>query len=176
MSSVPSVVPSHLSVNIGVYWCPFSPKDESVRRRTWLTELSEILFQLSEIQRKIPDYSVHPQPDSSISPKEGTVLMPSFEPWYKGIVRDKRMRRLFMSGMLCGVIVTAAFTYVFAIPANNYYWQTEIWKRGGAAFTFDMKSGRSTGWKWMIEAPHDTPPKKPVIVPSSQTKARTEQL
>lgn len=86
------------------------------------------------------------------------------------------MRRLFMTGMLCGVIITAAFTYVFAIPANNYHWQTEIWKRGGGAFTFDMKSGRSTGWKWMIEPASNTPPKKPAVVPSSQTKVRTEQL
>ena len=39
--------------------------------------------------------------------------------------------------MLFGVMITAAVTYVFAIPANNYYWQMEIWKRGGAAWTFD---------------------------------------
>ena len=30
-------------------------------------------------------------------------------------------------------MLTAAFTYVFAIPANNYYWQMEIWNRGGAS-------------------------------------------
>jgi hypothetical protein len=77
--------------------------------------------------------------------------------------------------MLCGVMITAAFTYVFAIPANDYYWQSEIWKRGGGAFTMDMKSGH-TGWKWMVEPIPDTPPKKPVTVPSSQTKVSTEQL
>ncbi len=60
------------------------------------------------------------------------------------------MRRLFLSGMLSGVMLAAAFTYVFAIPANNYRWQTEIWERGGAAWTFDMKSGH-TGWKWLVE-------------------------
>jgi hypothetical protein len=39
----------------------------------------------------------------------------------------------------------------------------------------DMKSGH-TGWKWMVEPIPDTPPKKPAIVPSSQTKVSTEQL
>jgi hypothetical protein len=32
------------------------------------------------------------------------------------------------------------------------------------------------GWKWMVDPISDTPPKKPVIVPSSQTKVRIEQL
>ena len=40
------------------------------------------------------------------------------------------MMRLFLIGMLCGVMIAAAFTYVFAIPANNYYWQ---WRSGNAA-------------------------------------------
>lgn len=85
------------------------------------------------------------------------------------------MIRLFLIGTLFGVMITAAFTYMFAIPANNYYWQAEIWKRGGAAWTMDMKSGHR-GWKWMIEPIPDTPPKKPVIAPASQTKSRSEQL
>jgi len=90
--------------------------------------------------------------------------------------RNKKMIRLFLNGVLCGVVITAAFTYLFAIPANNYHWQTEIWNRGGGAFTMDMKSGR-TGWKWLIEPVPDTPPKKPAaIVPSSQTNVRTELL
>jgi hypothetical protein len=86
-----------------------------------------------------------------------------------------RRRRLFLIGMLCGVILTAAVTVVFAIPANNYHWKMEIWKRGGAAWTFDLKNG-NTGWKWMVEPIPDTPRQKPVILPSSQTKVRTEQL
>ena len=49
------------------------------------------------------------------------------------------MMRLFLIGMLCGVMITAAFTYVFAIPANSDYWRMEIWKRGGAAWTVDRK-------------------------------------
>ena len=84
------------------------------------------------------------------------------------------MRRIFMIGMLCGVIITTAITYVFAIPGNNNYWRSEIWKRGGAAWTAD-KNGH-VGWQWRIQPIPDTPPEKPVIVPSSQTKVRTEKL
>jgi len=85
------------------------------------------------------------------------------------------MMRLFLIGMLCGVIVTTAFTYIFAIPANNYHWQTEIWERGGAAWTFDMKSGRA-GWKWLVEPKAATPPQRPVSAPASEANVRTEQL
>jgi hypothetical protein len=84
------------------------------------------------------------------------------------------MKHLFMIGMLCGVIITAAVAYVFAIPANNTYWRMEIWKRGGAAWTYD-KTGH-LGWKWMVDPIPDAPRAKPVIVPSSQTKVRIEQL
>ena len=79
-----------------------------------------------------------------------------------------------MIGMLCGVIITAAVTYVFAIPANNYYWRTEIWKRGGAAWTFD-KDGHY-GWKWMVEPNAGTRPAKGAVVPPSEVSVRTEQL
>jgi hypothetical protein len=71
-------------------------------------------------------------------------------------------------------MITAAFTYVFAIPANSNYWRTEIWNRGGGAWTVD-KNGHF-GWKWIVEPISDTGPAKRVIVPSSQTKVRTEQL
>ena len=54
--------------------------------------------------------------------------------------------RVFLIGMLCGVMIMAAVTLVFAIPANNFHWQMEIWNRGGAAFTVD-KDGHP-GWKW----------------------------
>ena len=90
--------------------------------------------------------------------------------------RNKKMMRLFLNGVLCGVIITAAFTYLFAIPANSDHWRMEIYQRGGGAYTMDMKSGR-TGWKWLVEPIPDTPPKKPAtIVPSSQTNVRTERL
>ena len=85
------------------------------------------------------------------------------------------MMRLFLTGMLCGVMVAAAFTYVFAIPANNYYWQSEIWKRGGAVWTMDMKSGQ-TGWKWLVEPKAAIPRQKRASVPSSEVDVRTERL
>jgi len=84
------------------------------------------------------------------------------------------MIRLFLIGMLCGVMITAAVTYVFAIPANNYRWRMEIWKRGGAAWTSD-KNGHF-GWMWLVKPISDAPHQKRVVAPSSQTKVRTEQL
>jgi hypothetical protein len=89
--------------------------------------------------------------------------------------RNKKMRRLFLIGMLCGVMITAAVTYALAIPANDYRWRMEIWKRGGAAWTSD-KNGHF-GWTWIVEPISDTPHRaKRAIVPSSQTNTRTEQL
>ncbi len=77
------------------------------------------------------------------------------------------MMRVYLIGMLSGVMIATAFTYVFAIPANSDYWRMEIYKRGGAAWTFDMKSGRM-GWKWMVDPIPDTPssPKRAVLPPS----------
>jgi hypothetical protein len=100
--------------------------------------------------------------------------MPSFEPSYKGTVGKRKMIRIFLIGALCGVMITTAVTYVFAIPANSYHWQMEIWNRGGAAWTVD-KNGHS-GWKWLIEPISDAPKAKRVIMPPSQVKVRTEQL
>ena len=77
--------------------------------------------------------------------------------------------------MLSGVMLAAAFTYVFALPANSNHWRMEIYKRGGAAWTVD-KNGH-TGWRWMVDPIPDTPsPAKRAILPSSQTKVRTEKL
>jgi hypothetical protein len=84
------------------------------------------------------------------------------------------MIRLFLIGMLCGVIMAAAFTYVFAIPANSNYWRWEIWKRGGAAWTFD-KNGH-WDWKRMVEPISDTPHAKQPTAPSSQTRVSAEKL
>ena len=80
------------------------------------------------------------------------------------------MIRLFLIGTLFGVMITAAVTYVFAIPANSDYWRMEIWKRGGAAWTYD-KDGH-VGWRWMVEPIEDAPSKKPVIAPPSAVKVR----
>ena len=84
------------------------------------------------------------------------------------------MIRLFMIGMLCGVMITAAVTYVFAIPANSDYWRMEIFKRGGAAWTVD-RSGR-VGWRWMVDPMPDTPTKKRIIAPPSAVKVKSELL
>jgi hypothetical protein len=86
-----------------------------------------------------------------------------------------KMKHTFLIGMLCGVIITTAVTFVFAIPANNYHWRMEIWKRGGAAWTVD-KNGHF-GWKWMVEPISDAPPPaKRAVAPLPQTNVRTEQL
>jgi len=84
------------------------------------------------------------------------------------------MKHLFIIGMLCGVMITAAVAYVFAIPANSDYWRMEIWKRGGAAWTYDNKG--HLGWKWMVDPIPDTPRAKRAVVPSSQTNVRIERL
>jgi hypothetical protein len=82
--------------------------------------------------------------------------------------------RIFLIGTLFGVMITAAVTYVFALPANSNYWRMEIFKRGGAAWTID-KSGR-TGWKWMVEPIPDTPSKKRIITPPTAVKVKSELL
>jgi hypothetical protein len=84
------------------------------------------------------------------------------------------MIRIFLIGALCGVMITAAVTYVFAIPANSNYWRMEIWKRGGAAWTSD-KNGH-LGWRWMVEPISDPPSQKRAVLPPSQIKVRSEQL
>jgi hypothetical protein len=77
--------------------------------------------------------------------------------------------------MLCGVMITTAVTYVFAIPANSNYWRMEIWKRGGAAWTFD-KDGHF-GWKWMVEPIPDSPnPAKRAVAPPSRVNVHGERL
>ena len=89
-------------------------------------------------------------------------------------MKGYKMIRTFLIGILCGVIMAAAVTFVFTIPANSDYWRMEIWKRGGGAWTFD-KNGR-VSWTWTVQPIPDTPPKKPAIIPSSQTNVRSEHL
>jgi gas vesicle protein len=84
------------------------------------------------------------------------------------------MRRIFLIGMLCGVIITAAVALLFTIPANTFHWRMEIWKRGGAAWTFDRNG--HLNWRWTVKPVSDVHLKKAVIVPSSQVKARTREL
>ena len=100
--------------------------------------------------------------------------MTSFDPWYKASVGKRKMIRIYLIGVLCGVMITAAVAFGFAIPANSDHWRWEIWERGGGAWTFD-KNGH-WGWKWLVEPIPDTPRLKPAIVPSSPKKVSTEQL
>jgi hypothetical protein len=76
---------------------------------------------------------------------------------------------IFLIGMLSGVTMAAALTFACAIPANNYYWKTEIWRRGGAAWTFDMKTGHM-GWNWIVEPKADAPRERPVARTGIQSK------
>jgi hypothetical protein len=83
--------------------------------------------------------------------------------------------RIFLIGMLFGVMTAAAFTYAFTIPANSFYWQTEIWKRGGAVWTMNMKTGQ-TDWKWLAEPKKDAPRHKPLTVPQYKVNIQSERL
>jgi hypothetical protein len=89
-------------------------------------------------------------------------------------MKGYKLIRTFLIGNLCGVIMAAAVTFVFTIPANSDYWRMEIWKRGGAAWIFD-KNGHLT-WKWMVEPNPDPSSEKRAIVPSSNIKVRSERL
>jgi hypothetical protein len=83
-------------------------------------------------------------------------------------------RRMFLIGVLSGVVITAAVTFKFAIPANSDYWRMEIWKRGGAAWTFD-KNGR-LNWMWTVKPISEAPRANKVIVPAPRTNVAPERL
>ena len=71
-------------------------------------------------------------------------------------------------------MITAAVTFVFAIPANSDHWRMEIWRRGGAAWCFDKKGNIS--WMWTVKPLPDALPKKRVIVPARERNAILEWL
>jgi hypothetical protein len=91
------------------------------------------------------------------------------------IVSNRKTMRTYLIGMLSGVMLATLFTFVFVVPANSDYWRMEIYKRGGGAFTMDMKTGH-TGWKWMVAPIPDDPPQKKNIVPPSTVKVRSQKL
>ena len=83
--------------------------------------------------------------------------------------------RIYLVGMLSGVMLAAAFTYVFALPANSDQWRMEIYKRGGAAWTVDRNG--HIGWQWMVEPVPDTPnPPKRIAAPPSVLKVSSKKL
>jgi hypothetical protein len=86
----------------------------------------------------------------------------------------RKMIRIFLVGVLFGVMITAAVTFGLTIPANSDYWRMEIWKRGGGAWTFD-KNGHLS-WIWTVEPASDGPHQKRAIVPTSQRNIRSDQL
>jgi len=89
-------------------------------------------------------------------------------------MKGYKLIRTFLIGNLCGVIMAAAVTLVFTIPANSDHWRMEIWKRGGAAWTVD-KNGHF-GWTWTVGPIADIPRKKRAVIPSSQTNIHNESL
>jgi hypothetical protein len=72
------------------------------------------------------------------------------------------------------VTITAAVTFVFAIPANSDHWRMEIWKRGGGAWTFDKKG--NIRWVWTVKPKSDALRQKRVIVPSGERNVPLERL
>jgi hypothetical protein len=70
--------------------------------------------------------------------------------------------------------MATAITLVFAIPANSDYWRMEIWKRGGAAWTFD-KNGKIS-WAWTVKPIPETHPAKRMIEPSPHVRIQSERL
>jgi len=88
------------------------------------------------------------------------------------------MMRIFLIGVLFGVMVMAAVTMEFAIPANDFHWRMEIWNRGGAAWCVD-KNGH-LNWTWMTDwlgVPKAVPSRqKRVTVPAYEVSLHTEQL
>jgi hypothetical protein len=81
---------------------------------------------------------------------------------------------MFLYGILCGVMMAAVVTFVFAIPGNNDHWRVEITKRGGGAWYID-KSGH-LGWMWTVEPNRDTRRTKRVVLPSPQPNVPSERL
>jgi hypothetical protein len=147
----------------------------SIRVNSWLTEPLD--DELRKTDKGTVGENIDPEESISDSPLVGP-RNPPHAPWKRTtvewIVKNRKTMRTYLIGMLCGVMLAAAFTYVFAIPANSDYWRMEIYKRGGAAWTVD-KNGRG-GWKWMVEPIPDDPPQKKAIVPPSAVKVRCEKL
>jgi hypothetical protein len=75
---------------------------------------------------------------------------------------------MFLYGILCGVMMAAAVTFLVAIPANNDHWRVEIVKRGGGTWYVD-KSGK-LGWMWTVQVLPKRARPASVIVPPSRPK------
>jgi hypothetical protein len=78
------------------------------------------------------------------------------------------MRRMFLYGILCGVTMAAAVTFLVGTPANNDLWRVESVKRGGGIWYVD-KSGK-LGWMWTVQVLPKRARPASVIVPPSRPK------
>jgi len=83
----------------------------------------------------------------------------------------KMINGVFLSGVLCGVIIAALATFTLAIPGNNNQWRAEVFDRGGAAWSID-KDGHYH-WRWTVQPTsyayhvHHAPL---ILIPRSQPK------
>jgi hypothetical protein len=59
----------------------------------------------------------------------------------------KKMIRVFLVGMLCGVFMAAVLTVTLTIPGVDNHWRMEIWKRGGGIWLVDRNGHISWQWK-----------------------------
>ena len=156
--------------NIRVHLCPFMVRPnrlDAELRRTDKRTVSESI----DPKEGTRDSSLAGSSNPPHAPCHRTIAQRTVQP----IVRNRKTMRIYLIGMLSGVMLASAFAYGFALPANSDYWRWEMWNRGGAAWTMDMRTGQR-GWKWLVEPIPDTPRKRPVLAPSSQTSLHTEQL
>jgi hypothetical protein len=80
----------------------------------------------------------------------------------------KKMIRMFLSGILCGVMMMAAVTFAFTIPGNNNQWRADITERGGGVWYFD-RNGR-LGWEWTVRPVSEGRHSPTIVVPEPKAK------
>jgi hypothetical protein len=76
---------------------------------------------------------------------------------------EKIKIRLFLIGILCGVMMAAVVTFAVTIPGIDELWRVEITKRGGGDWSMD-KEGHFY-WRWTAQRISDGGYSRTVIVP-----------
>ena len=84
------------------------------------------------------------------------------------LTERNEMRRVFLSGILCGVMMAAAVTFALAIPANNDHWRVEIVNRGGGTWYLDTEG--NIGWMWTVQPISQPAHPATIITPRSRPK------
>jgi hypothetical protein len=74
-------------------------------------------------------------------------------------------RRIFLIGVLSGVVITAAVTFVFAIPANTYHWQMEIGNAVGSLGLRQEWPSHLTTVEPLSTPPRRKPLRRPLLNP-----------